>query len=565
MVKFPELKDKLGLEILLKDTHEGINKGKWLTQDITLITKSPRFIRFVKILFNIFPGDRFKKIRAHNAAKSFSSLCSMHKEWIDQSISQKACTILDLLKEKTKESGKKALYSLEIEKAKKQIQALIIEPPLENSPPQNKKPSTANVILTAETQDFESLLETENLVIDLKLTPEQENKIKTAIETSQSIEKVIFSPSAAKENDSLVKFVKSKKNVKLIIDEELAPGSKYFYLKNRYSSRVLSKENVDTMLAQLQPKIEQVECLDLGTSITQEQEKKLAELILKAPKLDRFFITLLYACRGNSLLPALAQKKLTSVTSLGCDEWIKTLTNSIPTLKELSIIDSSYSHLSEDGIKELEKFSELETFGLCDPFHFKKNLATLAQTLLKLTQLQKISLGRDRHFLKVYANALEYNSKVPSLYLQYCEDFVEPLKMLADKRCTIDEIYITFVLDDESDPLPTLTLFPLKKLQMRGKNLTHEDYKKLEVMTTMEELRIHYPCNGGEYETIEKLLKKLPNLKKVVFYSSLGMHLNYSGATTYSIHTKGNSLLPHEQKKLQETFPKLKIHAKRAH
>lgn len=653
MSKFPQVNNKNELDTLLTQIHDGVeNKGKWLTRDVKLIKKSSCLTRIIKISLNIFPGDRFKKIRAHNTAQGLAAFCLENKHLIDQSISQKACAILDLLKEKTKKSRKKICYAQEIEKAKAQIRALVtnsqtsqkpigqvfltpesqdfrniseaenlvidlkITPEQENeikkaveassaiknitfSPaaakeneslvkfikskptikfhidenlskdkkeqtqpePTSPQPEPIRTIplamLTADSQDFASIAATENLVIDFKLTAEQENQIKKVIETSSAIKKVIFSPTAAKENESLMQFVQDKPTIKLLIDEQLSSDTSFFLIGNRYSSDVLSKKNADIMLSQLQSRIGQIETLHLEAQYNSEQEKKLADLILQAPKLTKFRFAPGRA--GNLLLQALSHKKtLSTVTAYGCDQWIKTLSQSHPTLKNLSIIPGGTLNLSEEGIKDLEKFSEIKKFFIADSFFFEGREEMVAKTVLKFKNLKMLSLCRDDIFLKAYVDLVENESKISGLKLLFCKDTLKHLTTLADKKCTIDKIYLSLFHETPDLLLPVLARLSPKKLNINHCNMTHEEYKKLEQLTSLEELHTHYPSNGGEYEIIEKLLAKLPKLKKVIFFPTMCTAKFSEG---HAIRTESNSLLAHEQKKLQAKFPHLDIQA----
>ncbi|PJD95669.1 MAG: hypothetical protein CK425_08175 [Parachlamydia sp.] len=656
MPNFPVIKNQTELNNHLgKIKLDMEDKHKWLTRDIISAKKDSTFFRLIKKILNIFPGDRFAKVRPDNVARGLVAFCKQpqNQPWIDKDIASLACTILDLLQNKTKKAKKSAVYKQEIEKAKSEILALVKKGTNQPSKTQmieisgtpnkidellqdfSKKIENADEIHIAEPltpeqekivkdaitqsatvkkvvvspkvlvtnkdfvdalslnqklelkidplasssaktveisgapdkidellQDFSKKIENaDEIHIAEPLTPEQEKIVKNAINQSATVKKVVISPEVAKTNKKWIDALKLSRKFIILTDSHLSKDQRQFYLGKSNSSKVLRGAPVTELLKKLAEHIDDLEDIEIVAELTLEQEEELARLIAKASKLQTVIAE--FDCiqpegvkSGAKLLEAICSKKgLKEVSCPASDQWISTLIQHPETIETLHIQPDFINRkpsLTPEGIQKLAVCPNLKTISLAYPHWLRQEMTPVVQAFAQLPHLEKLKLEHDKKFLKSLPDVIETFPCLSKLELFFCDPPVEALDRLSLKKTKIEEIAIDYLdIPDKKKLFTVLSRFNLKKFTLKRCNLNYEDYKDLERLTSLEELTIHYPCDGNEVGTIEKLLKKLPALKKVKFYPTEGL---ITHAYQFTVSRHGNSLLPHEIDKLQKIF-----------
>lgn len=634
MPNFPLIKNQGELNQHLEKIKVDLaNKQKWLTRTITSSKKDSSFFRLIKKILNLFPGDRFAKVRADNVARGMVAFCKQQQshQWIDNDIASLACEVLDLLQDKTKNSKKSAVYKQEIENAKKEILALVIKgsenkgrdqsdnsQKIENPGPPSKidellqdfskKIEKAQEIHTTEPltteqekiakgaldqsskkdnsqsdnsqtivisgppskidellQDFSKKIETaKEIHITEPLAAVQEKIVKEALDRSSAVKKVVVSPEVFAKNKKFIDLLNLNINLVVLTDSHLSKEQRRFYFGKSNSGIILQGAGVNKLLKKLAQHIEEVEEIEIEAVLTSEQEGELADLIAKAPKLQT--VKAEYELDGleregeNRLVEAICSKKgLKEVSCFGGDQWLSLLAEHPETIETLHIHhnnNNGFGLVTPEGIQKLAACPNLKKISLSHPDWFIDTKNPLGvQAFVQLPHLEKLKLDSyGIEFLKLLPDVIENSPCLSKLELFFLDKSpIEALDKLSFKKTKIDEIAITFGPDelDKKKLFDALSRFNLRKLTLRFFDLDYEDYKDLERLTSLEELTIHYPCDGNEVGTIEKLLKKLSSLKKVKFYPTQGF---IKHSAKFATHIHGNSLLPHELSKLQKLF-----------
>jgi len=739
MPTFPQIKSQAELNHHLVNLKADMkDRRKWLTREMKSVKKDSIFSRLIKKIFNLFPGDRFAKVRANNVAHGMAEFCkhSQHVQWIDNDIALLACAVLDLLQDKIKNAKKRTTYSQEIEKAKKEILALVkkesekkdfsqtvdisgtsseidlflqdfskkiatakeihITAPLTSAQEKivkdaiNQSTTIEKVVVSPEVfaenkdlvdilnikgklevkttpslfeisgpsskiemllHDFSKKIERVKVIyITEPLTPEQEKIVKDAIDQSTTIEKVVVSPNVHAENRALTnildlrgklnvteslqpqpveisgtsneidlllqdfskkienakeilitdpltsaqekiiknvldksstikkmkvspevskgnkKFIDSLKlsrKLLVITDSNLSKDHRQFNFINPSSSTVAQGDQVSKLLKKLAEHIEKLEDLDVVAELTSTQEDELVDLIAKASNLQK--VTVDFECvlgqglkggEGYKLAEAICNKKGLKEVSCPVDDLLFSMLAQNP--ETLEILHMQPNRLKRDkpiltaeGIQKLVACPQLKTISLSRPHWYINEKDSVVKALAELPHLEKLKLDCDKDFLSFLSDDIEAFPCLSKLELFVSEFSNEALDKLSLKKSKIEEIEIHYTKIDKKKMFESLSRFNLKKFTLANRNLNYEDYRDLEKLNTLEELTIHYPSDGNAVETIERLIKKLPSLKKVTFHPSQGAIRH---CYKYATITQGNSLLPHEISKLQKTF-----------